>query len=62
MRTAYDATMADKQILDEPNKQALDIRPMKSDLLERIVQETVKTPPDILEKVRKAIEVVEGVK
>lgn len=60
LRKAFDATMKDKDFLDEANKQSLDIRPMDGITLERIVQETVKTPPDIIEKVRKAIEVVEG--
>ena len=40
-------------------KQSLDIRPMDGATLERIVQQTVTTSPEILEKVRKAIEVVE---
>lgn len=60
LRKAFDATMQDKAFLEEAEKQALDIRPMKGDVLERIVQETVRTPPDILEKVRKVVEVTEG--
>ena len=48
--------MLDKAFLEEAEKQALDIRPMKGDVLEKIVQEAVKTPPDILEKVRKIID------
>ena len=55
LRKAFDATMLDKAFLEEAEKQALDIRPMKGDVLEKIVQEAVKTPPDILEKVRKII-------
>ncbi len=60
LRRAFDATMADKEFMDEANKQALDIRPMKGEVLEGIIQETVKTPPDILAKVRSAIEISES--
>jgi tripartite-type tricarboxylate transporter receptor subunit TctC len=60
LRKAFDATMQDKAFMDEAEKQALDIRPMKGEVLEKIVQEAVKTPPEILEKVRKIVEVVEG--
>jgi tripartite-type tricarboxylate transporter receptor subunit TctC len=60
LRKAFDETMRDKAFLEESEKQSLDIRPMKGEVLEKIVQEAVKTPPDILEKVRKIIEVNEG--
>jgi len=60
LRKAFDETMLDKAFLEEAEKQSLDIRPMKGEVLEKIVQEAVKTPPDILEKVRKIIEVNEG--
>lgn len=62
LRRAFDATMTDKAFLEEAEKQALDIRPMKGEVLEKIVLETVRTPPEILQKVRKAIEIVESPK
>ncbi len=57
LRKAFDATMKDKSFMDEANKQSLDIRPMDGGTLTKIVMEAVSTPPDILAKVRKAIEV-----
>ena len=57
LRRAFDAAINEKEFLDEAEKQSLDIRPMKGEALERIVLETMKTPLDILAKVRTAIEV-----
>ena len=52
LRKAFDAVMADKEFVAEGEKQVLDIVPLTAADVEKIVQETVKTPPGILEKVR----------
>lgn len=60
LRKAFDATMKDKDFIAEADKQSLDIRPMDGETLTRLVMETVSTPPDIIEKVRKIVEVTDG--
>ncbi len=57
LRKAFEATMADAEFIAEGEKQVLDIIPMSAAAIEKIVQDTVNTPPAILEKVRAVIKV-----
>jgi tripartite-type tricarboxylate transporter receptor subunit TctC len=52
LRKAFEATLQDKAFLAEGEKQALDIQPVGWTEIEKVVFETVKTPPAILEKVK----------
>ena len=52
LRRAFDAVMADKEFLADGEKQALDIQPIGAAEVEKVVRETVATPPAILEKAR----------
>jgi len=55
LRKAFDATMKDKGFIEETNKLQLDIRYTAGDELAKIVDETVKAPKELIEKVKEAI-------
>lgn len=52
LRKAFEATMQDKAFLAEGEKQALDIQPVGWGDVEKVVQETVRTPPAVIEKAK----------
>lgn len=55
LRKAFDATMKDKGFIEETNKLQLDISYTPGTELAKIVEETVKAPPALIEKVKDAI-------
>lgn len=55
LRRAFDATMEDKEFQAETEKLSLDIVPMPGEELTQAVLETVKTSPQIIEKVKAAV-------
>ncbi|HTK14285.1 MAG TPA: tripartite tricarboxylate transporter substrate-binding protein [Xanthobacteraceae bacterium] len=54
LRKAFDATMQDHDFVAEAQKLDLDIRPMAGSHLAQIVDKTIHSPADIVEKVRAA--------
>ncbi len=56
LRKAFVQVMADPEFLAEADKQKLQITPMTGQELEDMVRKIYATPPDIIAKVRKAIE------
>ena len=55
MRKAFLQVLADPDLLDEAKKQALVVTPLPGPDLEAMIRKIYATPPDIVEKVRKAI-------
>ena len=56
LRKAFLQTLADPEFMAEADKQKLQINPMTGQELEEMVRKIYATPPDIVAKVRKAIE------
>jgi tripartite-type tricarboxylate transporter receptor subunit TctC len=55
LRSAFDATMADRQFLDEAEKLRIEISPLPGDKVQELVQKLHGTPKDIVERARQAI-------
>jgi tripartite-type tricarboxylate transporter receptor subunit TctC len=56
LRAAFDATMKDKAYLAEAAKLKIDVDPMNGADLATFVAQVLKTPPDTVARVRKALE------
>lgn len=56
LRRAFDATLGDPAFLEDANKQALEIAPKSGEELQKIVTDLIDTPPDVLDKVVRAIQ------
>jgi tripartite-type tricarboxylate transporter receptor subunit TctC len=56
LRAAFDATMKDRAFLAEAEKEKLDIDPLSGDEVQKLVEEVSHTPPDIVARVRQALE------
>ena len=55
LRSAFDATMADKAFLEEAAKLRVDILPLSGGKVQDLVQKLYATPKDIVEQARRAI-------
>ncbi|MBM3487422.1 MAG: hypothetical protein FJX67_12445 [Alphaproteobacteria bacterium] len=56
LRRAFDATMKDPEFIAEAEKRKMDLDTMTGIELQKIVEKTVATPPDIIAKFKAAIE------
>lgn len=56
LRRAFDATMKDPEFIAEAEKRKMDLDPMTGIEVQRIVDKTVATPPEIVAKFKAAIE------
>jgi hypothetical protein len=57
LRRAFDATLADPVFLDDAAKQSLEIGPKGGAELQQIVAALIDAPPDVLERIRRAIQI-----
>jgi tripartite-type tricarboxylate transporter receptor subunit TctC len=55
LRSAFDATMGDKQFLDDAEKIRIDISPLTGTKVQELVQKLYATPKDIVARARQAI-------
>jgi tripartite-type tricarboxylate transporter receptor subunit TctC len=55
LRKAFDATMADKQFLEDAEKARVDIAPLPGAKVQEVVAKLYATPKDIVERAKKAI-------
>jgi tripartite-type tricarboxylate transporter receptor subunit TctC len=55
LRTAFDATMNDKELLDEAEKLRIDIAPLSGAKVQALVEKLYATPKDIVERAKQAI-------
>jgi hypothetical protein len=55
LRTAFDATMGDKTVLEDAEKLRLDIAPLSGAKVQELVTKLYATPKDVVERARKAI-------
>jgi tripartite-type tricarboxylate transporter receptor subunit TctC len=55
LRRAFDATMQDKAFIADATKLKLDLLPMRGEEMQALVGELAKTPPAIVDRVRKAL-------
>jgi tripartite-type tricarboxylate transporter receptor subunit TctC len=55
LRSAFDATMGDKQFLDDAERIRIDISPLTGTKVQELVQKLYATPRDIVAKARQAI-------
>jgi hypothetical protein len=55
LRAAFDATMADKQFLEDAEKIRIDISPLSGAKVQELVQKLYAMPKDIVAKARQAI-------
>jgi tripartite-type tricarboxylate transporter receptor subunit TctC len=55
LRRAFDATAKDPAFLAEARKLQLDISPMSGETMQTMVQDLVKTPPDVIARVKAAL-------
>jgi hypothetical protein len=57
LRAAFDATMADSEFRREAERQGLEISPMGGEELAKIIADMLDTPPALLARIAKAIEI-----
>jgi tripartite-type tricarboxylate transporter receptor subunit TctC len=55
LRSAFDATMADRQFLDDAERIRIDISPLTGTKVQELVQKLYATPKDIVARARQAI-------
>jgi tripartite-type tricarboxylate transporter receptor subunit TctC len=55
LRTAFDATMRDKELIEDAEKLRIDIAPLSGDKVQELVQKLYATPKDIVERAKTAI-------
>ena len=55
LRTAFDATMRDKQFLEDADKLHIDIAPLSGSAVQEVVRKLYLAPKDVVEKARAAI-------
>jgi tripartite-type tricarboxylate transporter receptor subunit TctC len=55
LRAAFDATMKDKQFLEDADKQRLVVEPMTGAKVQEMVAKLYQTPPDIVARAKEAI-------
>ena len=55
LRSAFDATMADKQFLQDAESMRIDIEPLSGGKVQDLVQKLYSTPKDIVERARQAV-------
>jgi tripartite-type tricarboxylate transporter receptor subunit TctC len=60
LRQAYEATMKDKDFLAEARQLNLDIKPMGSERVTQIVDETVNVPAELIAKAKVVLDVPAG--
>jgi tripartite-type tricarboxylate transporter receptor subunit TctC len=56
LRAAFDATVKDPEFLAEAAKEKLDIDPLSGEDVQKLVEEVAHTPPDVVARVREALE------
>ena len=56
MRRAFDATMKDPEFLAEAAKSKTDISPMTGEEAQKIAEDTINAPPDVLARANALIE------
>jgi hypothetical protein len=57
LRRAFDATLADPAFLEDAERQTLEIGARGGEELQKIVTDLIETPPDVLDQVRRAIQI-----
>ena len=55
LRSAFDATMADQQFLQDAENMRIDIEPLPGGRVQQLVQKLYSTPKDIMERARAAV-------
>jgi len=55
LRAAFDATMKDKDLLDEAEKLRIDIEPLSGVTVQKLVEKLYATPKEIVERAKQAI-------
>ena len=55
LRSAFDATMADQQFLQDAENMRIDIEPLPGGRVQELVQKLYSTPKDIMERARAAV-------
>jgi tripartite-type tricarboxylate transporter receptor subunit TctC len=55
LRSAFDATMTDKQFLQDAENMRIDIEPLPGSKVQELVQKLYATPKDIVERARQAV-------
>jgi tripartite-type tricarboxylate transporter receptor subunit TctC len=55
LRTAFDATMVDRQFLDDADKMRIDISPLPGQQVQALVQKLYATPKDVIARARQVI-------
>jgi hypothetical protein len=57
LRRAFDATLADSAFLEDAEKQSLELGARSGEELQKIVFGLIETPSDVLDQVRRAIQI-----
>ena len=60
LRRAFDATLADPALLAEAAKVQVDVSPMTGEAMQALVGELARTPPEVVRRVRNALEAPTG--
>ena len=55
LRAAFDATMSDRQFLEDAEKLRVDISPLSGGKVQELVQKLYATPKEVVERARQAI-------
>jgi tripartite-type tricarboxylate transporter receptor subunit TctC len=60
LRAAFQAMIKDAEFMADANKHNMDIRPMTGEELDKLIRDIVDTPPEIRERVKRAMEPKDG--
>jgi tripartite-type tricarboxylate transporter receptor subunit TctC len=60
LRAAFTRMIADKDFMADAKKHNMDIRPTSGEALAKLISDIVDTPPEIRERVKRAMEPNEG--
>lgn len=60
LRAAFQAMIKDAEFMSDASKHNMDIRPMSGEELDKLIRDIVDTPPEIRERVKRAMEPNEG--
>jgi tripartite-type tricarboxylate transporter receptor subunit TctC len=61
LRKAFEAVLRDPEYLADAKKQHLEAEFMRGEDVERLIKRVVASPPEVIERARKAIETGKGV-
>lgn len=60
LRAAFDRALQDPELIEDARKEKLEVSPMLGSRVQQIVEQTLNTPPDAIERLKAALELKPG--